>query len=149
MHKRSKTTTKRCSTQSKSRRTAHSSNPHPLPSRKVLDPFPPGTSPVVRKGREAVTYHIPIFPPAPSPAQPVVPKTTISLPRYSTWTSGLHFHTTHTEYLRLVRGAIFVHVDGKTEILSAEAGGSVTVYGADKRVAPGLLITVPKYSRHE
>jgi hypothetical protein len=42
-----------------------------------------------------------------------------------------------------------VHVDGKTEILSAEAGGSVTVYGPDKRVAPGLLITVPKYSRHD
>ncbi|KAH8662404.1 hypothetical protein BX600DRAFT_466327 [Xylariales sp. PMI_506] len=33
---------------------------------------------------------------------------TITLPVNSTWTSGLHWHETHVEYLRVVRGAVKV-----------------------------------------
>jgi len=120
----------------------HRSKPVPFPT--VLDPLPPGTQPVIRPGPSAVTYHIPISPPSPTQS---TSKTTISLPRHSKWTSGLHFHTQHTEYLRLVRGSIFVYLDGQTKILSAAAGGEVCVYG-NYKTEPGLVIQIPKYARH-
>ena len=43
----------------------------------------------------------------------------ITLPPDSTWTSGLHWHETHTEYLQVVRGSIRVRVGDETRILSA------------------------------
>ncbi|KAH8725036.1 hypothetical protein GQ44DRAFT_749777 [Phaeosphaeriaceae sp. PMI808] len=93
-------------------------------------PFKHPTVPSCRT--EAVTYHIPTSLPSPNTEY----KTTISLPRHSKWTSGLHFHTTHTEYLHLVQGSIFVELDGTTQILSTKTEGANTI------------ITVPKYARH-
>jgi uncharacterized RmlC-like cupin family protein len=46
-------------------------------------------------------------------------QTTITLPSGSTWTSGLHWHETHTEYLRLVKGTIRVRLGNTTSIISA------------------------------
>ncbi|KAH6865872.1 hypothetical protein BKA58DRAFT_321293 [Alternaria rosae] len=114
-----------------------------IPSPQTQYPPPPGTQPITRPGPSAVTYHIPV--------SPSFSRTTISLPCHSTWTSGLHFHTQHTEYLHLVRGSIFVYLDGQTRILSAAAGGAVSVYGSNKikdSDGPRLVIQIPKYARH-
>ncbi|KAG5953063.1 hypothetical protein E4U53_007031 [Claviceps sorghi] len=46
----------------------------------------------------------------------------ISLPPASTWSSGLHWHECHTEYLKVVRGSIRVRVGSRTRIVSASAG---------------------------
>jgi hypothetical protein len=130
-------------------RKARAAKAFPLPEPRSLDPLPLNTEPVIRRGREAVTYHIPTSPFPPDTAhhdQPTL-KTTIALPRHSTWTSGLHFHTQHTEYLRLLRGCIFVYLDGEVKILSAKAGGDVGVYGI-RRVKEGLEVEVPRYARH-
>ncbi|CAI9629176.1 hypothetical protein GT037_001507 [Alternaria burnsii] len=137
----------------RAKRSARRPNSTPLPSPQVLDLQPSGTQPIIRQGREAVVYHIPISTPSLSPpSSPTLSpyKTTISLPRHSAWTSGLHFHTTHTEYLRLLRGAIFIYIDGETQILSAKADGSVAMY-RDKTAMnerPGLQVKVNKYARH-
>ena len=47
---------------------------------------------------------------------------TITLPAGSTWTSGLHWHETHTEYLRLVQGKVRVRLGDKTKVVSKSAG---------------------------
>ncbi|OAQ72025.1 cupin, RmlC-type [Pochonia chlamydosporia 170] len=46
---------------------------------------------------------------------------TISLPPTSTWSSGLHWHESHTEYLKVVRGSIKVRVGTVERIVSATA----------------------------
>ncbi|KAG5927879.1 hypothetical protein E4U42_001677 [Claviceps africana] len=46
----------------------------------------------------------------------------ISLPPASTWSSGLHWHEGHTEYLKVVQGSIRVRVGSRTRIVSAAAG---------------------------
>ncbi|KAK3681115.1 hypothetical protein B0T22DRAFT_312433 [Podospora appendiculata] len=46
-------------------------------------------------------------------------KATITLPRGSAWTSGLHWHETHTEYLRVVSGTIRVRLGDETFDVSA------------------------------
>lgn len=74
-------------------------------------------------------------------------KATIALPRHSAWTSGLHFHATHTEYLRLVKGAIFVELNGRTTLISAIVGGEVDAR-TGQFVQEGLTIEVPRYARH-
>jgi hypothetical protein len=117
--------------------------PPPLPH--ALIPLPAHTLPILRTGPQAVAYHIPTSPS--SPSNPIL-KTTIALPLHSTWTSGLHFHTRHTEYLRLVQGAVHVHLDGEDKILSASTGGEIDLRtGALK--AEGLVVKVPAYARHE
>ncbi|EXJ90062.1 hypothetical protein A1O3_03130 [Capronia epimyces CBS 606.96] len=58
---------------------------------------------------------------------------TITVPVSSTWTSGLHWHETHTEYLQILQGRAFVRV-----------GDRSGHYGAEDRV-----IEVPKYTVHE
>jgi hypothetical protein len=113
----------------------------------ALSPLPANTRSILRTGPEAVAYHIPIIPF--SPSNPIL-KTTISLPRYSKWTSGLHFHTRHTEFLHLLQGAIHVHLDGQDKILSAKSAGEISpATGMRKSHGAGLVIKVPRYARHE
>lgn len=119
--------------------------PQILPEPKALNPLPPNTKAIIRSGTEAVAYHIPTAPP--SSSTPIL-KSTIVLPRHSKWTSGLHFHTTHTEYLRLVQGSIFVKLDGELKLLSVKAGGEVSYVRESRLVNPGLVIKVDKYARH-
>jgi hypothetical protein len=126
----------------RTKQSARLSSPTPTPNTQPLDPLPQNTQYILRQGAEAVAYHIPS-----SPSTSVL-KTIILLPRYSKWTSGLHFHTRHTEYLRLVRGAIYVHLDGQEKILSAEAGGEISISNGELK-AEGLVIQVPRYARHE
>lgn len=116
------------------------SHPKPVP----LHPLPPDTEAVVRSGSEAVVYHIPA---SPTSSESAILKTTIALPRCSKWTSGLHFHTTHTEYLRLVKGSIFVELYDGLHILSAQAGGTVSVRTGEL-LERGLVVKVEKYARH-
>ncbi|KZM25730.1 uncharacterized protein EKO05_0006060 [Ascochyta rabiei] len=113
------------------------------PEPRALNPLPTGTRALLRSGQEAVAYHIPITPPTDDTSQI---KTTISLPRYSAWTSGLHFHATHTEFLRLVKGAIVVELNGTTKSFSALAGGEIDSSG--RVVCEGLVVEVPRYARH-
>lgn len=44
---------------------------------------------------------------------------TITLPSHSTWSSGLHWHETHTEYLKVIRGSILVRLGTRSVVLSA------------------------------
>jgi mannose-6-phosphate isomerase-like protein (cupin superfamily) len=59
--------------------------------------------------------------------------TTITLPPGSRWTSGLHWHETHTEYLQIIQGVALVTLNGITRNYTA----------ADD------IIVVPPFSRHE
>lgn len=43
----------------------------------------------------------------------------ITLPESSTWSSGLHWHETHTEYLKLIRGTIRVRLGNTTRCITA------------------------------
>jgi hypothetical protein len=112
------------------------------PQCKPLSPLPSNTQAILRHGPSAVAYHIPS-----SLHHDSLPKTTISLPHHSKWTSGLHFHTAHTEYLHLLRGSIFVELNGAYKILSARAGGQVHPVTGDL-VREGLVVEVPRYARH-
>ncbi|KAF2837188.1 hypothetical protein M501DRAFT_995722 [Patellaria atrata CBS 101060] len=66
-------------------------------------------------------------------------QTTITLPPGSTWTSGLHWHETHTEYLRVVKGSIRVTLDGKVTIITASPSSSTKE----------LTVRVDRGVRHE
>ncbi|KAF2737050.1 hypothetical protein EJ04DRAFT_412739, partial [Polyplosphaeria fusca] len=78
-----------------------------------------------------VTYYI--------PTSPSFLKTTIVLPPTSSWTSGLHWHNTHTENLRLVQGSIFVRLGDSRTVLSAKK----------KEEGEELVVRVLKGVRHE
>lgn len=75
---------------------------------------------------KSVTYALPI----PPGSSPVV---TITLPPGSTWTSGLHWHEAHTEYLSIIQGTALVTLNNTTERYAADDG----------------IIVVPRYARHE
>jgi hypothetical protein len=57
----------------------------------------------------------------------------ITLPEWSTWSSGLHWHETHREYLKLVKGSIKVRLGASTRIVSV----------------PGTEIEIPRGAWHE
>ena len=118
--------------------------PRTEPEPQALRPLPEGTRPLLRPGSEAVAYHIPVAPPA-DDAYPH--KTTIALPRRSAWTSGLHFHASHIEYLRLVKGAIFVQLGGQTKLISTLKGGEVDL-SSGELLREGLVVEVPRFARH-
>ncbi|KAM0421050.1 hypothetical protein ACHAPT_011121 [Fusarium lateritium] len=44
----------------------------------------------------------------------------ITLPESSTWSSGLHWHETHDEYLKVIKGTIQVQLGGATQLISAK-----------------------------
>ncbi|WZH49357.1 uncharacterized protein QYS62_010556 [Fusarium acuminatum] len=46
----------------------------------------------------------------------------ITLPTTSTWSSGLHWHETHDEYLKVVQGTIRVRLGDSTQVFSATEG---------------------------
>jgi hypothetical protein len=46
--------------------------------------------------------------------------TRITLPSGSTWSSGLHWHKTYTEYLRLIQGSIRVVLGNEEHIITAQ-----------------------------
>ncbi|KAL2171202.1 hypothetical protein VTG60DRAFT_3513 [Thermothelomyces hinnuleus] len=50
---------------------------------------------------------------------------TITLPAGSTWTSGLHWHETHTEYLRLVKGRIRLRLGDAVQTKPRSGGEEV------------------------
>ncbi|KAF2812141.1 uncharacterized protein BDZ99DRAFT_568882 [Mytilinidion resinicola] len=89
-------------------------------------PLNPSNPTITRPPPNAVVYDLS------SPTQ-----TTITLPPNSTWTSGLHYHTTHTEYLRLLHGSISLRLGTATTILTAPPDGT------------GIEVTVPRGVRHE
>lgn len=144
--------------------------PEPVP----LSPEPKHSSAVVRDGNSAVVYHIPKIPPssytttsppssntrshtstlpssvhtAAAAAAAATYQTTIVLPTHSWWTSGLHWHETHTEYLRLIRGSIFVRLGNETRIISAQ-GGSPWHWNEGPPPPPEtLIIRVDRGVRH-
>ena len=53
---------------------------------------------------------------------PHSPKVTITLPPSSTWTSGLHWHETHTEYLQITSGTALVTIEKSSKLYSATDG---------------------------
>ncbi|KAG4427174.1 hypothetical protein IFR05_017343, partial [Cadophora sp. M221] len=74
----------------------------------------------------SVTYTLP-SPPYSSPY------TTITLPVGSTWTSGLHWHETHTEFLQIISGAALITLNNSTHIYTSSEG----------------ILTIPRYAKHE
>lgn len=80
------------------------------------------SNPIIKRtGPSAVTYDL---------SEPTL--TTITLPKNSTWTSGLHWHETHDEYLRVIIGSIRVRIGNDTLTLKA-----------------GQEAKIPKLARHE
>ena len=61
------------------------------------------------------------------------PIVTITIPPHSNWTSGPHWHETHTEYLRVVQGAAKVTLSNQTRVVRPSDG----------------IVTVPKFTIHE
>jgi uncharacterized RmlC-like cupin family protein len=51
-----------------------------------------------------------------------VSQTKITLPTGSTWSSELHWHETHTEYLVIVKGLVRVQLGDKIRVVSAADG---------------------------
>ncbi|KAF5570503.1 hypothetical protein FPHYL_1179 [Fusarium phyllophilum] len=60
----------------------------------------------------------------------------ITLPESSTWSSGLHWHETHDEYLKVVKGTIRVRLGDTRQVISATEGNQPE-------------IKVPRYVWHE
>jgi quercetin dioxygenase-like cupin family protein len=73
-----------------------------------------------------VTYSLP----SPAFSSPVV---TITLPPNSKWTSGLHWHETHTEYLAIIQGSALITLNSVTKTYTPSDG----------------IIVIPRYARHE
>jgi hypothetical protein len=66
--------------------------------------------------------------------------TRITLPTGSEWSSGLHWHNTHTEYLRLIQGSIRVVLGFEEQIITALP---------NQTEQDQIVLTVPKGTRHE
>jgi quercetin dioxygenase-like cupin family protein len=64
-------------------------------------------------------------------------ETKITLPKGSTWSSGLHWHDTHTEYLCVLQGRVKVVLEGKEIIIDAKSSSKTKT------------VTVPKGARHQ
>jgi mannose-6-phosphate isomerase-like protein (cupin superfamily) len=60
-------------------------------------------------------------------------RVTITVPSGSSWTSGLHWHETHVEFLEVMQGHALVRLGDRSEIFGSEDG----------------VIEVPKYTAHE
>ncbi|KAI1039538.1 hypothetical protein LB505_002613 [Fusarium chuoi] len=60
----------------------------------------------------------------------------ITLPESSTWSSGLHWHETHDEYLKVVKGTIRVRLGDSRQVISATDDNQPE-------------IKVPRYAWHE
>lgn len=65
-------------------------------------------------------------------------ETTITLPPLSKWSSELHWHETHTEFLRVVKGTVRVRL-----------GDRVSVVSASKDDEPPAIVRVDVGVRHE
>lgn len=52
---------------------------------------------------------------------------TITLPPQSTWSSGLHWHESHDEYLRVIQGSIHVILGDEEHIITASDGNQPEV----------------------
>jgi uncharacterized RmlC-like cupin family protein len=83
--------------------------------------FHASASVIHRTGPASVIYNL---------SQPC--QTTITLPAKSIWTSGLHWHETHDEYLKVVKGSIHVRLGPSSSI-----------------VREGEEVKVEKFVRHE
>ena len=70
------------------------------------------------------------FSPPPSSPDSPQPPTIVTLPPGSSLTTQLHFHLTHTEYLRVVSAAVLVTINGHSRILTAEDGVAEVPRGA-------------------
>jgi len=72
-------------------------------------------------------------PPSEKVPSTIAPPTLITFQAMSTIGTQLHWHVTHTEYLKVVQGAALVMVSGVTKIYTKDDG----------------IVTVPRYARHE
>lgn len=64
-------------------------------------------------------------------------ETTITLPTGSIWSSGLHWHESHTENLRVLKGRVKVILEGEEMIIDAKSSSET------------ITVTVPRGARHE
>lgn len=60
-------------------------------------------------------------------------QTQITLPMNSTWSSGLHWHETHTEYLQILQGSVKVSLNGVEQIVHAPQPGEEPIVLVVKR----------------
>ncbi|KAF2430200.1 hypothetical protein EJ08DRAFT_634029 [Tothia fuscella] len=76
--------------------------------------------------------------------------TTITFPINSTWSSGLHWHSNHTEYLEVRQGAVKVTLGRETSIITAtdySTQNSLTKVSEDGQERK--IVIVEKGFRHE
>lgn len=79
---------------------------------------------------ESITFS---FPPPASLKTPTLPPTIINFHVGSELSTQYHWHTTHTEYVRVTSGAALIMVSGVSKIYTAKDGAA----------------QVPRYARHE
>ena len=73
------------------------------------------------------------FPPPASPNSPTFPPTIITFHVGSNFSTQNHWHTSHTEYIRVTSGAALITVSGVSKVYTAKDG----------------VAEVPRYARHE
>ncbi|KAK0512616.1 hypothetical protein JMJ35_004633 [Cladonia borealis] len=61
------------------------------------------------------------------------PSTIVTIPPGSSFTTSLHWHVTHTEYIRVISGAALITLSNQTKVYTAEDG----------------IAVIPRYARHE
>jgi len=65
-------------------------------------------------------------------------KVTITIPAGSAWSSGLHWHESHTEYLQLIKGSIRIRLGDTVQIVSAPASADANASPLEIRVNKGV-----------
>lgn len=58
----------------------------------------------------------------PSPSHPNPNHSTIVIPPRSKWTTTPHWHETHTEYIRILRGRVRLRLGNATKVVGPEDG---------------------------
>ena len=66
----------------------------------------------------------------------------ITIPAGSAWSSALHWHETHVEFLKVVQGSILLHLDGEERVIEAPL-----THTSDGKVKE-VVIRIEKGARH-
>ncbi len=86
-----------------------------------------------RPAPDSVTFAFPEYPENPNGQSSNIPSTIVTMLPGSRYTTTLHWHVTHTEYIKVISGAALITVSNKTKVCTAEDG----------------IAVIPRYARHE
>ena len=86
-----------------------------------------------RPAPDSVTFAFPKISENPNGQSPNIPSTIVTMRPGSSYTTSLHWHVTHTEYIRVISGAALITVSNKSKVYTAEDG----------------IAVIPRCARHE